>query len=174
MILSHWVGQTRLLPRSHLNKSRMQFSAESDRLSSSLVLILKQITIVKWCKRSSIYTTLTKFLKLRSESCTESGCCCPAGSRDFSVFESSPLNSHWTNGDLVSQHYSATSGWSWESSLGERTIRTRQTETGNQVGLFMSTVVRSNWFVCERAITTLALFVVHCRPLLLKHQQMID
>ena len=35
---------------------------ESVRLSSSLVLILKRITILQWCKRSSINTTLTKFL----------------------------------------------------------------------------------------------------------------
>ena len=30
--------------------------------------------------------------QLRSASCLESGCCCPAGSRDFSVLESSSLN----------------------------------------------------------------------------------
>ena len=40
----------RLLPLSHSNESRMQFSVESVRLSSSLVLILKRITIVQWCK----------------------------------------------------------------------------------------------------------------------------
>ena len=32
---------------------------------------------------------LTKFLLA---ACCESGCCCPAGSRDFSVLETSPLN----------------------------------------------------------------------------------
>ena len=37
-----------------------RFSAESVRLSSSLVLIPKQITIVQCCKRLSINTTLTK------------------------------------------------------------------------------------------------------------------
>ena len=43
-------------------RSESSFSAQSVRLSSSLVLILKQITMVQWCKRSSIKTTLTKFL----------------------------------------------------------------------------------------------------------------
>ena len=35
---------------------------ESVRLDSSLVLIFKLITIVQWCKRSSINTTLTKLI----------------------------------------------------------------------------------------------------------------
>ena len=41
-----------------------RFSAESVRLSSSLVLILKRIMIVQWCKQLSIKTTLTKFLSV--------------------------------------------------------------------------------------------------------------
>ena len=47
-----------------VNQLRSQFSAESVRLSSSLVLvlILKRITIVKWYKQSSINTILIKFL----------------------------------------------------------------------------------------------------------------
>ena len=31
----------------------------------------------------------------------------------------------------------SSSGWSWESSLGEKTLGTRRTETGNQVVSFM-------------------------------------
>ena len=59
------VGQFDKKNRSELfvcSFSRVAGSAESVRLSSSLVLILKRITIVQWGKRSSINTLLTMFL----------------------------------------------------------------------------------------------------------------
>ena len=61
MVLSH---RSDSAPPSFSFKriANAQFKAELVRLRSSLVLILKRITIVQWCKRSSINTTLTKFL----------------------------------------------------------------------------------------------------------------
>ena len=53
-------------------------------------------------------------------------------------------HSHLTNGDSATS-----SGWSWESSLREQTIRTRRTETGNQVGSFMLKS-RSFELICSR------------------------
>ena len=89
------------------------------------------VFIVQWCKRSSINTTLTKFLEAEERFMFGIGMLLPAGSCDVSVLESSPLN---TVSELTATRKSSTSGWSWESSLGERTV---QTETGNQVGSFM-------------------------------------
>ena len=59
---------------------------------------------------------------------------------------------------LASQRNSATSGRSWETSLGERTIRTGRTETGNQVSsfmfMFMSFMFKSRLFKLIRSRTS--------------------
>ena len=74
-----------------------QFSAESVRLSWSLVLILKRITIVQWCKQSSINTH--KFL-LAEERMFRIGMLLPGWlSWLLSPRAFTAKHSHWTNGD---------------------------------------------------------------------------
>ena len=102
-----------------------RFSAESVRLGSSRVLILKRIAIVQWCKRSSVNTTLTKFLSAEERFNVQN--------RDvvaqlaLATSQSSSLH-HLTVGERTAtrESVSATSGRVWESSLGERTSRTRE------------------------------------------------
>ena len=58
----------------------------------------KRITIVQWCKCSSINTTLTKFLSAEEGYMFRIRMLLPGCSGDVSVLQSSP-NSQWTNGD---------------------------------------------------------------------------
>ena len=71
----------------------------------------------------------------------ESGCCCPAGSRDFSVLESSPLNT-------VSER---TATREPAAGLAEQTRRTTTNESGESGWLvrFKELLVQTDLFANE-------------------------